>query len=288
MSAVRTRLFVGPALALASGLSAAAPLVTGGTATTALGLQPTFSAFGNALGAPDNGNLGPQPTGHREINWDGGGATNGTAPVTPFATFLNTRGGLFTTPGTGLQQSLVASGTFSLASINPSYATTFAPFSLNRVFTPIGSNITDATFFVPGSNGGTPAFVSGFGAVFNDVDLANTTTMQFFDPFGASLGSFAVPAAPGTANFSFLGVIFNAGERVGRVRITTGTTALSASANDGGGTDVVVMDDFLYTEPRAITGVPEPHTLGVLATALLAVFGFRSRSPRLARKPQRH
>jgi hypothetical protein len=277
MTPLRNRLLVVPALALASSLSVAAPLVTSTTAATALALQPTVTAFGIALGAPDNGNQGPQPTGHREINWDGGGATNGTAPVTPFTTFLNTRGGLFTTPGTGLQQSLVASGTNSLADINPTYATTFLPFSPNRVFTPDGavpSNITDATFFLPGSNGGISAAVSGFGVVFNDVDLANTTSMQFFDPFGASLGTFFVPAAPGTANFSFLGVIFNAGERVGRVRITTGNAPLSGANNDGGGIDVVVMDDFLYSEPRA---VPEPSTLLVLAMGLLALVGVRSR-----------
>ena len=275
MSPLRSRRFLAVALVLASTSAAAAPIVFSGTGAAAPGLLPTVNTFRTALGAPDNGNsAGPLFTGHREINWDGGGATNGTAPVTPFTTFLNTRGGLFTTPGTGLQQSLPASGTFSLADINPNYATTFAPFSLNRVFTPVGSNITDATFFLPGTNGGTPASVSGFGAVFSDVDLANTTTMEFFNPFNVSLGSFAVPAAPGTATFSFLGVIFNAGEQISRVRITTGNTALSASATDGGAVDVVVMDDFLYAEPRAL---PEPSTLLVVAIGLLALVGVRSR-----------
>jgi len=274
MSPRPTRLFTVVALVLASTSAVAAPIVTSATAANALALQPTVAAFANALGAPDNGNQGPQLTGHREINWDGGGATNGTAPVTPFTTFLNTRGGLFTTPGTGLEQSLPASGTFSLATINPSYATTFVPFTLNRVFTPVGSNITDASFFLPGTNGGTPAAVSGFGVVFNDVDLANTTTMQFFDPFGTSLGTFAAPAAAGTANFSFLGVIFNAGERVSRVRITTGNAPLSASNSDGGGIDVVVMDDFLFAEPRAL---PEPAPLALIGIAIAGFAALRRR-----------
>jgi hypothetical protein len=38
------------------------------------------------------------------------------------------------------------------------------------LFTPVGSNITDALFFVPGTNGAVPATVTGFGAVFTDVD----------------------------------------------------------------------------------------------------------------------
>ena len=275
MSALRNRLVPAVVLVLASTSAIAVPIVISGTGATAAGLLPTVNTFRTALGAPDNGNNpGPLFTGHREINWDGGGATNGTAPVTPFTTFLNTRGGLFTTPGSGLQQSLPASGTFSLADINPSYATTFAPFSLNRLFTPVGSNITDVRFFLPGTNGGTPASVSGFGAVFSDVDLANTTTIEFFDPFNVSLGTFDVPNAPGTATFSFLGVVFNAGEQVSRVRITTGNAALGASATDGGGIDVVVMDDFLYAEPRAL---PEPSTLLVVAIGLLALVGVRSR-----------
>jgi hypothetical protein len=102
--------------------------------------------------------------------------------------------------------------------------------------------------------------VSGFGAVFADVDLANATTLQFFDLFGASLGTFSVPTA--NNGLSFLGVFFSAGETVGRVRITTGTSALGP--NDGGGVDVVAMDDFLYSEPQA---VPEPATIWLLGGA---------------------
>jgi hypothetical protein len=274
----RNRLLSIVALVLASTSASAAPIVTSGTSATAAGLQSTVDAFRAALGAPDNVNSpGPLFTGHREINWDGGGATNGTAPVTPFNVFLNTRGAQFTTPGTGLQQSLVSTGTFSLADINPTYATTFAAFSPQRLFTPVGSNITDGTFFLPGTNGGTSAVLTGFGAVFSDVDLANTTTMEFFNPFNVSLGTFAVPSAPGQATFSFLGVVFNAGELISRVRITTGNTALSASATDGGGVDVVVMDDFVFSEPRVL---PEPAALLIIATGLFALIGVRTHRSR--------
>ena len=249
------------------------------------------NAFRAALGAPNNINAaGSQPGGRREINWDGVAATNGTAPVTPFLTFLNpptTRGILLTTPGTGLQQSLPATGTNSLADINPSYGTTFAPFSLNRVFTPVGSNITDATFFIPGTGTAVPAVINGFGAVFSDVDLANATTIQFFNPLGNSLGIFDVPAAPGTATFSFLGVIFD-NQDIARVRITTGNTVLSSSATEapGSAVDVVVMDDFLYSEPRAAVPVPASHSLVLLGIGLLAFFGRRSRRPRSGGRTQ--
>src|SRR5262249_47356306 len=49
---------------------------------------------------------------------------------------------------------------------------------------------------------------------------------------------------------SFLGVSFDAGERVARVRITAGNTPLGPP--EGGGIDVVVMDDFIYSEPQPV------------------------------------
>src|SRR5688572_32446050 len=88
--------------------SASAAFVTfsvGGSSSTA-SVAPTIDSFRAALGDPNNGNApGPLAGGRREINWDGGGAaTNTTPPVTPFNVFQNTRGGQFTTPGTGLTQ----------------------------------------------------------------------------------------------------------------------------------------------------------------------------------------
>jgi hypothetical protein len=68
-------------------------------------------AYRAALGDPNNGNnAGPLAAGRREINWDGGGppVIDGTAPVTPFTVFQNTRGATFTTPGTGLTQACSA------------------------------------------------------------------------------------------------------------------------------------------------------------------------------------
>jgi hypothetical protein len=140
----------------------------------------------------------------------------------------------------------------------------------------LDSNILDVNVFVPGSN--TPASVSGFGAVFTDVDLANLTSIQYFDTNNTSLGTFSVPTA--NNGLSFLGVFFNAGERISRVRITNGNSMLGP--NDGINADVVVMDDFLYSEPQA---VPEPATLLLLGTGLVAlvVLGRKKRSLAMVR-----
>jgi hypothetical protein len=85
-----------------------APLVFQAAGPTAASIQSTVDAFRTAVSGDmdiNNGNApGPLPSGRREINWDGGGSDMTTAPVTPFDVFLKTRGGQFTTPGTGLSQ----------------------------------------------------------------------------------------------------------------------------------------------------------------------------------------
>src|SRR5262245_4151365 len=69
-------------------------------------IKSTVDAFRAALGDPNGNNPPPlDRRGRREINWDGvGSPTTTTPPVTPFNTFLNTRGAQFTTPGIGLSQ----------------------------------------------------------------------------------------------------------------------------------------------------------------------------------------
>ena len=181
---------------------------------------------------------------------------------------------VFATPGTGFQVSATAaSGTaVEFGNLNPAYTALFAPFSPQRLYTALGSTVTDVGFFVPGSS--TAAATNAFGAVFSDVDLPNVTSLQFFDPDGASLGTFFVPpsSAAGAASdgLSFLGVQFGAGELIGRVRITSGNAALDATVNESGAVDLVVMDDFIYGEPRArAAAVPVPGT-ALLVLASLA------------------
>src|SRR5262245_41294743 len=229
-------------------------------------IQGALDAFRAALGDPNNGNApGPLAGGRREINWDGGGNNDTTtAPVTPFNVFRDTRGAQFTTPGTGLSQAPPAGGPQGgLAALfrNPSYGSIFNTFSPLRVFTPVGSNITNAFFFIPGTNGATPAVVSGFGAVFTDVDLPDgsasgrsanqraSTLMEFFDAGGKHLFSSFVPSSPGSGSLSFLGVVFP-DARIAHVRITSGNTI--PGPNEDRSRDVVMMDDFIYGEPQPV------------------------------------
>ena len=131
-----------------------------------------------------------------------------------------------------------------------------------RLFTPVGSNITDALFFIPGTNGAAPATVSGFGAVFTDVDQPDgsgpsqkhgnrraSTLMEYFGTDGKLLFSSFVPASPGDGSLSFFGIMFD-DARIARVRITSGNVA--PGPNDDRKHDIVVMDDFIYGEPQPL------------------------------------
>jgi len=217
-------------------------------------IQPAADQFRADLGGVNNAAGGTFTSGRREINWDGVPDTAASPNAFP-ANFFNSnsaRGVVFSTPGTGFQVSAKSGNPTGTASrfgnVNPNYVNDFQTFTPERLFTAIGSNITDVRFFIPGTT--TVAFVSGFGAVFTDVDSQTSTTIQFFDQSDVSLGTFAVPAlAPGSQNLSFLGVSFNAGERVSHVRIRSGDAALGPNDNPAGA-DLVVMDDFIYGEPQ--------------------------------------
>jgi hypothetical protein len=244
--------------------SSAAPIIFSASGADAAAIQNTVDAFRAGLGA-NNGNVaGSQPTGHREINWDGGGAAaNATifpSPMTTFNSGATTRGLVSTTPGAGLEISGQPAPEFG--DINSSYPAIFQTFSAPRLFTAVGSNIIDVLFFEPGTN--TPAAVTAFGAVFTDVDLANTTSLQLFSPAGISLGTFFAPTF--NNGLSFLGLV--SPDVIGRVRIVAGNTALGPNANDGGAVDVVALDDFIYGEPRAVDAVPEPVSLSLLGIGL--------------------
>ncbi len=257
--------------------SHANPLVFSASGANTAGIQSTVDTFRAALGTLNPNSTGSFGTGRREINWDGVPDAL-SAPNNLPANFFNVnspRGVVLSTPGTGFQVSAsAASGTpVRFGNIDPTYSSQFSTFSAQRLFTALGSNVVDVSFFVPGTT--TLAFTSGFGAVFADVDFPNITNIQFFDLANVLIGTVFAPA--GNGGLSFLGGLFTSGEQISRVRITSGNSALGSVES---GTDLVVMDDFIYAEPRAIaiTAVPEPASLGLFLLGLLLIAGFSRRN----------
>jgi hypothetical protein len=257
--------------------ASAAPLVRQATGANAAAITATNAAFEEEVGTVNC----PAMSGCRRIVWDGVPDVRSDPAFMPEGQFRGA-GALFTTPGTGVQVSAddnSADGPpfddpdqIDFSGINATYLGQFQAFSPQRLFTSIGSNLIDTRFVVAGTD--TPADTNAFGVVFSDVDVAGPTTMQYFAPDGSSLGTFTVPATPGPETFSFLGVIFDAGERIARVRITQGNAALAATANEPPA-DLVVTDNFVLGEPLAqvppapdrtpptlnITGVPKKQSL---------------------------
>lgn len=229
----------------------AGPVVREATGANAVAIQAAVDAFRNDLGNPNNGTAaGTQAGGRREINWDGGGAAaTPTITPSPMLTFSG-RGSSFFTPGVGFEISGAPSAEFG--ELNGTYPTIFAAFSSPRIFTALNSNVTDVVFHIPGDTA-TLAASTGFGAVFTDVDSQTSTKMEFYTPDGVLLYERFVPYTQGSESLSFLGVSFNAGELVGRVRIISGNAALGP--DEAGNLDLVVMDDFLFGEPVATAGL---------------------------------
>ena len=249
--------------AAATGADFIAPAVFQAAGPSGASIQGIVTQYQAALGGKNNNNDPAHGDGFRLINWDGGNpaVVATTISPNPFAGFQTTRGALFATPdGTGFVQAppsgLAAENVFN----NPSYATIFTPFSASRLFSAIGSNVTDVTFFVPGG-GNVAATTRGFGAVFADVDQPDgsgpgekrgnrkaSTLVEYFGVNGELLFSSLVPASPGDGSLSFFGVVFS-DARIARVRITSGNAV--PGADDSGKVDVVMMDDFIYAEPKA-------------------------------------
>ena len=243
------------------------PLVFQAAGPDATSIQGAVDAFRAALGDNNLNNPGPIQKGRREINWDGGNPNllDTTAPVNPFLVFLNNRGSQYKTPGLGLSQAPASGGLQGGLAVlfgNPNYAKIFRTFSRSRLFTPVGSNITEASFSIPGTNGNAPATVRGFGAVFTDVDQPDGTTpvaalgnrkastlIEYFDKNNRLLFSSSVPAAPGDGSLSFFGIVFD-DARIASVRIKAGDVA--PGPNDDERHDVVMMDDFIYGEPQLL------------------------------------
>jgi PEP-CTERM motif len=266
-------------LASSTNVRAAANVLTD-IGLTAADIADVVTQFRDIFGGNPNGNGnnggGPFADGFRNVNWDAPGLPEVGLPGAFFNSGSALRGLLMTnpTPGGGF---LISSATLGgdFGNINAAYPASFQPFSGARIFAAAGSTVIDNSFFVP-SSPTTAASVLGFGVVFTDVDILGSTTLEFFDLNGVSLGIFNAPVMDN--GLSFIGVSFDAGELVGSVSITSGNAALSGTAVDVPGTiDVVAMDDFMYSEPQAV--VPEPGTTALILLGVGSVAALRRRTP---------
>jgi hypothetical protein len=264
-------------LAALPGIAFAQITVRSDSGVDAAAIQGTVNQFRADLGGANNGvGAFAGSGGRREINWDA--VPNGfSSPNNLPGGFFNQnsqRGARFDTvgAGTGFQVSDSSTGNGAgvrFDNINNTYSGQFTTFSPQKLFTSLGNNVYDVRFFVPktgpSSAGSNQALVSGFGAVFADVDVAGTTAIQFFDINDNSLGGFA--ASPFSSGLSFLGG-FTPTPQIARVRITMGNTVIGPGDNNGS-SDIVVADDFIYGEPTS--AAPEPGSLALLG--LIAVPG---------------
>jgi hypothetical protein len=232
----------------------------------AAAITPTRDAFRVAVGggsvAGANGSFGGL---RREINWDGVPETLSDPNPLPgnFFNVNSPRGVVLSTPGTGFLVSANAGG-----STPPlfGFSNDFQAFSPQKLFTAVNSNTTDVNFFVPGTT--IPATTSAFGVIFVDAEVAGLTKIQFFDQNNTLIYTHDALVA-GNQGLTFLGGVADAGERISRVRLTSGlNTIVSNGVLGNPNDDVVVMDDFLYAEPLA--AVPEPSTLMLSALGLTA------------------
>jgi len=242
----------------------ATAVVRSGTGANAAAIQATVDQFRTDLGSLNANTAQTFATGRREINWDGVPDAFSAPNFFP-SNFFNSnspRGIIFGSPasnvGTDTNNFMVSANTASgtpvrFGNLDPSYSSIFQTFSAERLFTVRSSNdnstVLTINFFIPGTD--IPAGVSGFGAVFCDVDSNVNAIMRVYGTNGRLL---TTPISVGAANngLSFLGVSFNAGEKIARVEILSGNKPMLAGNVDGtNGVDVIAMDDFIYGEPHA-------------------------------------
>lgn len=212
-------------------------------------INAKLNEFRQVLGSTINTTPGVTG-GHREVNWDGVPDSLIGKPLpsdffNPVGTETNLAGrqrGLVYAGVNG--QFIVSKNNFK--DIDPAFVDGHS-FSGTQTFSNVNSNLWQIEPEVAGK--AESATVRGFGIVFSDVDVENSTSMEFFNE-SRSLGKFFVPKHDNNTSFSFLGVFFK-NEKVTSIKVGHDGPLNSGEKDitQGGTKDLVILDDFLYDEP---------------------------------------
>jgi len=248
----------------------AGPIVFSGSGTDA---TTQFNAFRSAAG------------GGSRITWDGvrldGTDANPATRVIDAGKTVEIPVDRFRGAGAVYAAPYAVSGD-GFGSVNPGSAGEFPAFSGRNTFamfdTAPGSfddRFIAQSFVLPGT--GVVAGSRGFGAIFADVEVAGTSSIEYFGRTGegqrVSLGRFDVPVGQ-SGEHQFIGVLFDEAI-VAEVLLTVGTHALFGfdgtaftsfgAENVAAGIDLAVTDDFVFATPQTLRTVPVPSTLWLLA-----------------------
>lgn len=180
------------------------------------------------------------------------------------------------------------------ASVNPATAGELPAFSPRNTFAMFDTKPGEFTdrfiaqsFVLPGT--ATVAGSRGFGAIFADVELPGSSSIEYFGQNAngerVSLGKFEVPVGQ-SGEIQFLGVVFDS-PIIADVLLTVGSNALfnfsgGAFTSFGGealnrGIDLAVTDDFVFATPQLLQRVPIPSTLLLLVLPMLGLMWMRRR-----------
>jgi hypothetical protein len=227
------------------------PLVYSASGKDAASIEPVVNAFRDVVGPLNAPGPAEHANGRREINWDGVPAQFTTPNDLP-ADFFNTtspRGAVLSNPGSpGIRfQVSAAEGAKRFDNLLAGYGDLFRTFSGEKLFISLANHAYDVDFYVPGTD--KKGVVSSFGAVFTNVAVPFTSTVELFRADGESLGKFAVQLT--AKGLSFLGVSFEEAI-IAKARVTPGNITAGQLEALNEKRNIVAMDDFIFGEPQEL------------------------------------
>ena len=222
---------------------------------TAKGTTPGALNFGillfrQDLGGNYNGVGGSYTSGYREITWEDAPDSVGNLPE-QFYNKTSPRGVVISPAVSDTQAIMVSADPGSSYYLFQNFHPGFMAYSGERIMGTKYLSHIEITFRIPGTD--IPASVTGFGAVFSDVDSTGTAWISMYDENGKLVGTLAPESQD--YGLSFVGRTFTNGTRISRVHISVGNWGLYFNG-DGMTQDKVALDNVIYGEPRPIEHHP--------------------------------